>query len=312
MIKNTKSKLTVTELVKEFHLNVISGEQNIDNTIHIIGLNRGGLELNGFNYYKKGSNRRILIFGSKEAAYLKFLDKETRISNFNILEKQNIPAIILGKGFNALKEIAEMSHNIIPILKTRFTVTEIFSKIGYYIDFRLAKRTNMHGTLLNIYGEGVLILGDSGIGKSEITLELIRKKHYFVCDDRVDIVKINKRLLGYANPLIKNMVEIRGIGIFDITQMFGVQSVIEETEIKLIVKLEKFDKNVRIDRIIEKFQTEQILGQKIPIITIPVAPGRNLAELIEAAVISYKLRKNKINTLSLLRRRLKKALKESV
>ncbi len=311
-MRNNKNKLTVKELVKEFHLKIISGAQNVDNQIEIIGLNRGGLELNGFNYYKKGRNRRILIFGSKEAAFLKHLDRPTRMYNFAILEKQEIPAIILAKDFNSMELIEEMNHNVIPILKTKYTLTEIFSKIGYYIDFRLAERINMHATLVSIYGEGVLIVGNSGIGKSEITLELIRKKHYFVCDDRVDIVKINKRLIGYANPLIKNMVEIRGIGIFDITQMFGIQSVIEEAEIKLIIRLEKFDKNVKINRILEKFEKDQILGMKIPVITIPVAPGRNLAELIEAAVISYKLRKNKINTLSLLRRRLKKALKESV
>ena len=303
-------KLTVAELMREFDLKAISGQKNINNPIEIIGLNRGGLELNGFNYYKGENKRRILIFGSKESAYLKVLEKETRLKNFKILENQNIPAIILAKDFDAFDEIKEMNHDIIPILKSDLTVTGIFSKIGYHIDFRLAKRVSMHATLVSVYGEGVLIVGDSGIGKSEVTLELIRKKHYFISDDRVDIININRRLLGYTNPLIKNMVEIRGIGIFDITQMFGIQSVIEESEIKLMIKLEKFTQNKQMERLVEKFTTHKILNEEIPIITIPVAPGRNIAELIEAAVISYKLRKNNVDTLKLLRQRLNKKLKE--
>ncbi len=306
-----KNKLTVAELIREFNLKAIGGSDNVNNPIEIIGLNRGGLELNGFNYYKGENKRRILIFGSKESAYLKVLDKATRIKNFKVLEAQNIPAIILAKDFNAFDEIKDMSNDIIPILKSDLTVTGIFSKIGYYIDFRLAKWVNMHATLVSVYGEGVLIIGDSGIGKSEVTLELIRKKHYFVSDDRVDIININNRLLGYTNPLIKNMIEIRGIGIFDITQMFGIQSVIEESEIKLMIKLEKFTKNSQFERLVEKFTTHMILNREIPIITIPVAPGRNIAELIEAAVISYKLRKNNVDTLKLLRQRLNKKLKET-
>ena len=272
-----KNKLTVAELIREFNLKAIGGSDNVNNPIEIIGLNRGGLELNGFNYYKGENKRRILIFGSKESAYLKVLDKATRIKNFKVLEAQNIPAIILAKDFNAFDEIKDMSNDIIPILKSDLTVTGIFSKIGYYIDFRLAKWVNMHATLVSVYGEGVLIIGDSGIGKSEVTLELIRKKHYFVSDDRVDIININNRLLGYTNPLIKNMIEIRGIGIFDITQMFGIQSVIEESEIKLMIKLEKFTKNSQFERLVEKFTTHMILNREIPIITIPVAPGRNMS-----------------------------------
>ena len=174
-----KNKLTVAELIREFNLKAIGGSDNVNNPIEIIGLNRGGLELNGFNYYKGENKRRILIFGSKESAYLKVLDKATRIKNFKVLEAQNIPAIILAKDFNAFDEIKDMSNDIIPILKSDLTVTGIFSKIGYYIDFRLAKWVNMHATLVSVYGEGVLIIGDSGIGKSEVTLELIRKKTLF-------------------------------------------------------------------------------------------------------------------------------------
>lgn len=289
---------TINEIVENFNLKVLY--ENAKNpiskrVISSIGTNRGGLELTGFKTKQVSRSRRIILLSSKESEYIDTLKKTDYYKHFKNILENHIPAIFVTPNFKYTKELCACATEInatVPIISTPFFTSEFAATISIYIVERLTEIKRVHGTLVNIFGYGVLIMGESGIGKSETTLELIRTGHLFIGDDSIDILKINNKLVGKVNPLVKNLIEIRGIGILNVTKMYGYHVIMHESQINLIISLNRIENEGwrKIDRLGDQNDFETYFEIKIPKMIIPVSPGRNLSNLIESAVISLKLK----------------------
>lgn len=290
--------LTIKDIIEKFNLKVLYQNRNIDlnkRFITTLGINRGGLELTGFKSKRIALARRVMLLSSKESEYIDSLNFEFYESHFiNVLEK-HIPAIFVTKNFKYSKQLCEIAKKLaseVPIIQFYANTSDFNNTISLYITESLAPSTRVHGTLVNIFGYGVLITGASGIGKSETTLDLIRNGHLFIGDDSIDILKINNKIIGKVNEIVKNLIEIRGIGILDVTKMYGYHVILPETQIHLVIKLISANSSSwnKLDRIGNNLKFQDYFGVKIPTIKIPVTSGRNLADLIASAVISQKLK----------------------
>lgn len=292
------NNFTISEIVEKFNLKVLyenSKEPINTRVILSIGTNRGGLELAGFKTKQISRSRRIILLSSKESEYISSFKKTDYNNHFKNILEDHIPGIFVTPNFKHIKELCAFAKEInatVPIIEVLFFTSEFAATVSIYIVERLAEVKRVHGTLVNIFGYGVLIMGESGIGKSETTLELIRNGHLFIGDDSIDILKINNKLVGKVNPPVKNLIEIRGIGILDVTKMYGYHVIMHESQINLIISLNRIESEdwSKIDRLGDQNDSETYFEIKIPKTIIPVSPGRNLADLIESAVISLKLK----------------------
>lgn len=281
---------TVKKLVDAFEFEQITGnEDSLKRRISVADTNRPGLELAGF--FENSQVKRIVVLGDKEIAYIKTMSEENQKKSFDFLTNETTPVIIITKSHECpvlLAKCAEKKN--FPILRTSSPTWRLIIDMVTFLDEQLAKSQCIHGGLLSIYGKGVLICGESGMGKSEIALELIKRGHILVADDRVDCYRIHNKIIGKAPELLKDMLEIRGIGVINVAKMFGVSSVLSKTEIDFEVRLEPWDKNQDYDRIgIESRKSEDILGVEIPKIVVPVREGRSMAVIIESAVTNFML-----------------------
>lgn len=282
--------ITVQELASAFPFEQISGnEESLQRPIVIADTNRPGLELAGYFDYSQA--KRLVILGDKELAYIETMSDAKQRKSFNFITNEHTPAIIITKGHtcpNSLRKIAKRKN--FPVFLSTSPTYRLIVDIVAYLDERLAVSDCLHGGLLSIYGKGVLIRGESGMGKSEIALELIKRGHLLVADDRVDCYRIHNKIIGKAPELLSGMLEIRGIGIINVSRMFGVSSVLPRAEVNLEVVLEKWKYDADYDRVgIEEKKYESILGVDIPKIVIPVREGRSMAVIIESAVTNYML-----------------------
>ncbi|KAF5275461.1 hypothetical protein FQR65_LT16679 [Abscondita terminalis] len=222
---------------------VLSGNDKLENEIKISGLNRAGLELAG--YFEKGAKTRRLVFlSTKESGYIMQFDEKVRREKYNAIMKIGSPAIIITPKFTDKTVIEVALENKFPILRTKEEDTgNIMKKILEYTDVFFAEQIELHATLMQIFGKGVLLTGESGIGKSEIALELINSNHLFVGDDRIVVTKMGEILIGKCHPILLNLVEVRGVGIIDVSKTQGYQSIIDETKIDLVIELVHFKKD---------------------------------------------------------------------
>ena len=273
------------ELVKECELEVIyMGSDYETREINISDVNRPALQLVGF--YDNFDVMRLQILGRAETTYLESMDHEQRKKVFNDLFRCEIPALIVARGIDILPEILEAAEKHgRTLLRSQLSTVEISSRIIDYLNRTLAPQITRHGVLMNIYGQGVLLLGDSGIGKSETAIELLKRGHRLVADDAVEIRRISNTLYGAAPEIIQHFIEIRGIGLIDVQQLFGMGSVQFETDIDLVIRLEQWVEGKFYDRLGLGEEKIQILGVSLPIVTVPVRPGRNLAGIVEIATM---------------------------
>jgi len=292
-------KLTLKKICDQFGMEVLAGADKLETkTVNVYGLNRAGLELTGFFVPVPNSNsaRRILLLSSKEGAYVKQLDEKTREERYENLMLDSVPGIIVTQKFSDLSRITKVAKaKGFPLLKVKTESTsELTQKILDYFDNFFAPQIEEHGSLVNIYGQGVLIVGKSGIGKSEMVIELIKNNHLFVGDDRIIITNKSSVLYGRSHPILKNLIEVRGIGIMDISKANGYQAIMDTTTIDLIVELFSFEQNKLDDseRLDAHYQTKNVLGVDVPFIRIPVSSGRNISTILEAAVGQLKLVKS--------------------
>jgi HPr kinase/phosphorylase len=293
MEDENNSKVTIKQIKEFFNYKVITGnEEALSRWVILPDVNRPGLELSGFFVYSEP--KRIVIIGNKETEYMKTLEDEFLRSRFEYLTDSYTPCIIITKGNQChpiLKEIAE-SRNF-PILTSSGPTSQVMVDIVGYLDDHLGPQDSLHGVLMSVYGTGVLLTGESGMGKSEIALELIKSNHIFVSDDRVDVIRTHNTLVGRAPELLKGFLEIRGIGIIDVNMMFGASSVIEDSELEFVIYLQKYDPSEEYDRVgIEEQQFKKVLGLDIPMITLPVKEGRAMGALVEAAVTNFRLKQS--------------------
>ena len=282
-VKRTPAKLS--KLVEDFDMEIVCRGSDYDQrTVSISDMNRPALQLVGF--YDYFEPKRLQVFGKSEMTFLKAMKLEDRRRVFDNLLRCEIPALIIARNMEIFPELLEIARKHgRTLLRSELNTVELTSQIIDYLNRALAPQITRSGVLMEIYGEGVLLLGESGIGKSETAIELLKRGHRLVADDAVEIRRVSDSLYGTAPELIRHYIEIRGIGVIDVQQLFGMGSVQFDTELDLVVQLEKWVDGKFYDRLGLGEEMYSILGVKLPYMIIPVRPGRNLAGIVEIATM---------------------------
>ena len=252
---------------------------------------RPGLQLMGF--YEYFNPERMQIIGKMEFAYLSTIDEETRTQRLDALMSRHIPALIIARELPYFSEMLDLAKKYeVPLLRSKESTSNFISGLIAFLNLNLAPRITRHGVLIEIYGEGVFITGESGVGKSETAIELVKRGHRLVADDAVEIRKVsNISLVGSSPDNIRHFLELRGIGIINARRLFGIGAVKNTEKIELIVEMEQWNPEKIYDRMGVDTQFATILGVKIPMLTIPVKPGRNLAVILEVAAMNNRQKK---------------------
>ena len=254
-------------------------------------INRPQFQLAGF--YEYFDNKRVQVVGQAEHEYIIRLDPEVARQRLEKLFSNSFPAVIAARGIVPAPYVIEtaVKHGI-PILATKKTTAQVITEFMKWMNEQLAESVSLYGVLANVYGEGILITGSSGIGKSEAAIELIKRGHRLVADDLVEVSKVGEDLLmGRSPALTKNFVELRGLGVVDVMSLFGVESIMEYSQIDMIINLEEWDGSSSYDRLGLQEEYEDILGLQVVKHTIPIRPGRNLAIIIETAAVNNRQKK---------------------
>ncbi|BFK86676.1 HPr(Ser) kinase/phosphatase [Pseudoflavonifractor sp. DSM 107456] len=294
---STPLSVKLGSLIDEFNLEVLRGAEGYrDLPISTEDINRPGLQLTGFFDYFDA--QRIQVIGLVESTYLDGITSEERSIRFETLFQSEIPAFIIARGMEPFPECMEMAEKYNrTVLRSNETTSVLISAIVTSLHNHLAPRITRHGVLVEVYGEGVLLLGDSGVGKSETAIELVKRGHRLIADDAVEIRRVNnKSLMGTAPELIRHYIELRGIGVVDVRRIFGMIAIKEETEIDMVINLEPWREDAVYDRLGLDELYVDILDVKVPTITVPVKPGRNLAVIIEVAAMNNRHKKMGFNS----------------
>jgi len=274
----------------ELDLTVIGDESHLDNVITHPRVQKPGLAFAG--YYKYIKSGRVQIVGESEMAYLATLDDETRLERFKHITALEVPVFVITKGIEPYSEFVELcDQNAIPLVRSPALSSVVIKEISYYLEEHLVPSTTTHGVLVDIYGLGVMLIGSSGVGKSECALDLITRGHSLVADDRVTIRRYpHGDLIGYCEEPLRHHMELRGLGIINVQDLFGLAAVRERRSIDLVVELEHWDESKSYDRLGLDETVFKILDVPCPYIKMPVALGRNLSGLVEIAARNHLLK----------------------
>ena len=292
-----KYTIPLSEIVNEFSFEKIYLPEDYE-SIRIVTpeVNRPGLALTGF--FGAFEEQRLQLIGNAENKYLKSLGDEDRTRAIRRFMHKRPAAVLFTSNLEVYEAMIDAAKDEnVPVLRTKEKTSPIMSSLIASLNTHLAPRVTQHGVLVEVYGEGMLLLGDSGVGKSETAIELVKRGHRLIADDVVDIKRVSaKTLVGTAPEIIRHYVELRGIGIIDVRRIFGMGAVKQSERIDLVIKLEQWEDGKMYDRLGLDDQTENILGLEIPAITIPVKPGRNLAIILEIAAMNNRQKKMGYNT----------------
>lgn len=305
--------LSLEELIAQFRLEQIYKSTDISQIeVTTAEVNRPGMQIVGFFDYFEPS--RIQILGKVEQSYIEEFSHEKRLSCFDKLFETKIPMLVITRGMEAFPELLESAEkNDVTICRTPMRTSDFMSALISYLNVHLAPRITRHGVLVEVYGEGILILGESGVGKSECAIELVKRGHRFIADDAVEIKKVSdKTLVGSAPEIIQYFIELRGIGIVDISRLFGMGSVKPTQGIDMVIKFEPWEQGRNYDRLGIDEEKMDILGIKVPSLTIPVRPGRNLAVIVETAAMNNRQKKMGFNAAEEMERRLNAKISEGL
>ncbi len=297
--------VTLESLIQEFKLEVVFAPAGFEKTMIVSDdVNRPGLQLAGF--FDFFDPNRIQIMGKVESTYCEQMTAEQRQLCFDRLFESGIPCLLFTRNIEVFPEAMNSAEKFnVPILRTNEFTANTINSIISSLKVSLAPKQTLHGVLVEIYGEGVLILGDSGVGKSETAIELVKRGHRLIADDAVEISRVSERtLVGTAPEVIRHFIELRGIGIVDVRRIFGVGSVKQTEKIELVINLEPWEDGKVYDRLGLDGQTTTIMGNTIPALTIPVRPGRNLAVIIEVAAMNNRYKKMGYNAAAELQERM--------
>jgi len=298
-------KIPLTKIIEEFDLEKIY-ETNDMETVMIsrTDVNRPGLQMVGFFDYF--DSNRVQIMGKVEFTYLEQFNAEIRAEKIERLFSQQIPALIITRGLQIFPEMLEMAEKYnIPLLRSESATSAFMSALIAYLNVELAPRRTRHGVLVEVYGEGILIMGESGVGKSETAIELVKRGHRLVADDAVEIKRVSDNtLVGSSPEIIRHFVELRGIGIIDVKEIFGIGAVKDEENINMIIHLEPWEDGKQYDRLGMVDEFTNIMGINVPSLTIPVKLGRNLAVIVEVASMNNRQKRMGYNAAVELNNRL--------
>ena len=285
-------------------------EHSINHNINIPEVDRPGLELTGF--FEHHQKDRLILLGKKELTYINSLEYEQAYKVMLELCNEEVPGIVVCHDLECPKAVMDAAiKNDVAVFGTEIDTSVFEADALYYLSEVLAKKTSLHANLLQIFGQGCLLIGPSGIGKSEVCLDLIKKGHVLVSDDRVDISYVRGKLFGQAPSVIYGMMEVRGIGIIDVPRMFGINSLTRKSEINVVIKLVPFDSSFTSDRLGRSVETFEILNKKVPLVVLPVSPARSMSEIIEVAVTNAKLKEYGYDSSYEFERRLAEFRKEN-
>ena len=285
-------KVSLKKIIDEFKLETIYIQKEPEEIfVCETEVNRPGLQLMGF--YEYFNPERVQIIGKVEFAYLSTLDEVTRRERLQLLFAQRLPAIIITRELPYFAEMLELAREYeIPLLRSKESTSNFMSGLIAFLNLNLAPRITRHGVLIEIYGEGVFITGESGVGKSETAIELVKRGHRLVADDAVEIRKVsNISLVGSSPDNIRHFLELRGIGIINARRLFGIGAVKMTEKIDLVIELEQWNPEKMYDRMGVDTEYVSILGVKVASLTIPVKPGRNLAVILEVAAMNSRQKK---------------------
>ncbi|CVI73375.1 HPr kinase/phosphorylase [Clostridiales bacterium CHKCI001] len=301
--------VSITALAKKFNLKNLTNQINTDKIKLLTpDINRPALQLSGF--YEYFDHDRVQIIGNVEMGYLDSLSEEEKYFTLERLVEHEIPCIIFSRNREPEQKFIDLAaKNGVPVLVSSQTTSDLMAEVIRWLNVELAPTISIHGVLVDVYGEGVLIMGESGIGKSEAALELIKRGHRLVSDDVVEIRKVSDdTLVGSAPGITRHFIELRGIGIIDVKTLFGVESVKNTQSIDMVIKLEDWNRDKEYDRLGLEEQYTEFLGNKVVCHQIPIRPGRNLAIIVESAAVNYRQKKMGYNAARELYNRVQKNL----
>ncbi|WP_018659349.1 HPr(Ser) kinase/phosphatase [Allofustis seminis] len=282
-------KVTIGELVEAMdHIQVVSGDNFLDREIIVSDLSRPGLELAG--YFRFYPEERLQLFGQTEISFINEMPKKDRLDVLDPLCTPMTPGFLVSRNLEIPSELYDVAqkHNI-PIIRSNRSTTRLASSVTSFLEERLSERQSQHGVLVDVYGMGVLIIGASGIGKSEIALELIERGHRLVADDRVDLYMVDEsRIIGEAPEILRHLIEIRGVGIINVVNLFGVGSIRESKVVDFIIELEQYDPTVVYDRLGHTIESMKFFNVELPKLSIPVKVGRNVSIIVEMAAMNLR------------------------
>ncbi|CAI9385645.1 HPr(Ser) kinase/phosphatase [Niallia sp. Sow4_A1] len=289
------AKVLIKDVIEEFDLEIVSGEEGINRPITVSDISRPGLEMAGyFNYYPA---ERVQLLGKTELTFAQRLSDEDRANRLTKLCSDTTPGIIITRNMEVPPQLIEASEELaVPVLRSKHKTSLFSSRLTNFLERKLAPTTAVHGVLVDIYGVGVLITGKSGVGKSETALELVKRGHRLVADDCVEIRQEDENLIVGSSPeLIEHLLEIRGLGIINVMTLFGAGAVRTHKKISLVMSLELWEQNKQYDRLGLDEEKMKIIDTEVTKLTIPVRPGRNLAVIIEVAAMNFRLKRMGVN-----------------
>ncbi|MBF0779614.1 MULTISPECIES: HPr(Ser) kinase/phosphatase [unclassified Granulicatella] len=305
------SKVSVSELVDKLRIKVLFGEEFLHKQVYTSELSRPGVELTGyFNFYDE---KRIQVFGKTEISFIAQMNSEKADEVVERLCSPLVPAFIFSRGLDVPQIFVEKAIKAgIPLLQAYSKTTSVISNVTNFLEHKLAERLSIHGVFLDVFGTGVLITGDSGVGKSEVALDLIQKGHLLVADDRVEFYQLDElTLIGESPAILKNLLEVRGIGIIDVMNLFGVGTVRDTKRLDMIIHLELWNSEKTFDRLGNTYETIQILDVNIPRFVIPVKLGRNIANIIEVATKNHRAKNMGFDATRVFEQNLSKLIAEN-
>lgn len=289
------SHVTAKDLHEQFQLTLVSGEEGIGRHISVIDISRPGLEMAG--YFTHYPSNRIQLLGKTELSFFELLEPNEKAERMLKLCAPDTPAIVVAHSHDVPEELlAASNQKSVPVFSTKTPTTRLYSQLTNFLERELAPTTAVHGVLVDIHGVGVLIIGKSGVGKSETALELVKRGHRLVADDCVEIRQEGEgMLIGSAPKLIEHLLEIRGLGIIDIMTLFGASAIRSQKRITLVIELEIWDATKNYDRLGIEEEKMAIIDTDVTKLTVPVRPGRNLAVIIEVAAMNHRLKQMGMN-----------------
>ncbi len=312
-MKDRKFTIALSKVVDEFQFEKLYESKKYDDIV--IGssdVNRPALQIIGFFDYF--DNKRLQVLGKVELTYLEQFGYEKRYNLLEQLFSSGIPAIIITRGMQVGPEVFELAEKYdLTVLRTEDSTSNLMSALISYLNVQIAPRITRHGVLVEVYGEGILIMGDSGVGKSEAAIELLKRGHRLVADDAVEIKRVsNKTLVGSSPDIIRHFVELRGIGVIDVKEIFGIGAVKDTESIDLIIHLEQWVEGRQYDRLGMVEEYTNVMGINIPSMTVPVKIGRNIAVIIEVAAMNNRQKRMGYNAAIELNNRLMQRMQEQM